>query len=423
MVCGYTAFVEQTTPRLAVPKIRLFTAYLGPVMLSLRPPISDMLTLEGSSEGVVVRCIDAAANQVTEQNVNPRGLTVLPTMQLSVRDNRFYGLLCALLWSKFESTRVDRQWWLTLFDRELGLERVSFMIRARTEYPYAFRTTVNKPLLINMLRTVCAFLAPVDCLHHTMLFLTFQRDVFEEVNVAHMSVVPILCNVPRYDNAFFADTFLMIGNGETEFLPLCSLDILAHELGHSVVTGQNGLRYQGESGALNESMADVMGYAFECYMYNKLNGDTTTSNDIFGKADWDIGEGIYLGYGKKLRCLSNPLECQQPCVVRGQYWHNTNDARDHGGVHVNSGVPNYCFYLIATSLSPTYALKLWYKVLKVLPHTATLSVFGTLLLSVSKQEPGVVLAVKQTKLLSTTTLPFMASRGRKRTRHGASAQL
>ena len=71
MVCGYTAFVEQTAPRLAVPKIRLFTAYLGPVMLSLRPPISDMLTLEGSSEGVVVRCIDAAANQVTEQNVNP----------------------------------------------------------------------------------------------------------------------------------------------------------------------------------------------------------------------------------------------------------------------------------------------------------------------------------------------------------------
>ena len=38
-----------------------------------------------------------------------------------------------------------------------------------------------------------------------------------------------------------------------------SISVIAHELGHGVVEHSGGLDYQGQSGALNESIADVFG--------------------------------------------------------------------------------------------------------------------------------------------------------------------
>jgi thermolysin len=46
------------------------------------------------------------------------------------------------------------------------------------------------------------------------------------------------------------------GDGVTEG-PLCTLDIVAHEWTHAVTDYTANLIYNGESGALNESMSDV----------------------------------------------------------------------------------------------------------------------------------------------------------------------
>ncbi len=71
---------------------------------------------------------------------------------------------------------------------------------------------------------------------------------------------------------------------------------------HGVVRGQHGLVYHGESCALSESYADVMGYAVERYIH------------LVGTANWDVGERA-VPKRKKLWSMSNPLECKQQKVV------------------------------------------------------------------------------------------------------------
>ncbi|MBR4840835.1 MAG: M4 family metallopeptidase [Paludibacteraceae bacterium] len=134
---------------------------------------------------------------------------------------------------------------------------------------------------------------------------------------------------------------MLYGLGDfTTFGPLVSLDIMAHEYTHMVTNfnGNGGLEYQGESGALNESFSDIFGTAVEFYTLGE-------------EANWTIGESVSLTHSN-LRDLSNPKNTegmdQQPDTYKGEYWSDTEDlANDHGGVHTNSGVQNYWFYLLS----------------------------------------------------------------------------
>ena len=64
-----------------------------------------------------------------------------------------------------------------------------------------------------------------------------------------------------YDNAFWDGTQMVFGDGDgVIFLPLHRhVDVIGHELAHGVTQYTSGLVYQGQSGALNESMSDVFG--------------------------------------------------------------------------------------------------------------------------------------------------------------------
>jgi hypothetical protein len=78
------------------------------------------------TENIVVRCIDAAANNLTAKTVRTiQNLASLPTTTISVTDNRFYGLVCALVWATCETVSEDKQRWFDLFEREVGLDRTS----------------------------------------------------------------------------------------------------------------------------------------------------------------------------------------------------------------------------------------------------------------------------------------------------------
>ena len=152
---------------------------------------------------------------------------------------------------------------------------------------------------------------------------------------------------------------MVFGNGtysnQTILKPVVNLDVAGHEYTH-LVTGRNGhggLNYEKESGALNESISDMIGTAIEFY-----SGITP---------NWTIGEGIPIpmpGYpGTYFRNMANPNVAQsiagssQPDTYLGTYWQNTNvvpsDSNDQGGVHTNSGVGNYWFYLLSAGGSGT----------------------------------------------------------------------
>lgn len=62
------------------------------------------------------------------------------------------------------------------------------------------------------------------------------------------------------------------------------------------------------------------------------------------KQTYLIGEEIRLG-GGSLRSMSNPNVKNHPDTYQGTYWYSGSG--DNGGVHTNSGVLNYWFYLLA----------------------------------------------------------------------------
>jgi len=127
--------------------------------------------------------------------------------------------------------------------------------------------------------------------------------------------------------------------------PVVGLDVEGHEFSHMVIdnNGNGGLTYEGESGALNESFADIFGICVE--FYSGVN------------ADWLMGEDIMVS-SANLRSMSDPNNSngssQQPDTYNGTYWEDpSNLSSDNGGVHTNSGVQNFWFYLLCQGGSGT----------------------------------------------------------------------
>lgn len=145
--------------------------------------------------------------------------------------------------------------------------------------------------------------------------------------------------------------FMVYGLGDGIWMnPVVGLDVEGHEFSHLVVgnNGNGGLTYQGESGALNESFADIFGTCIEFY-----SGVNT---------DWLIGEDIMVS-DPFLRSMSNPNDGKQPDTYKGQYWSNTSNLlNDKGGVHTNSGVQNFWFYLLCQGGSGKNDLNVAYSV-------------------------------------------------------------
>lgn len=184
----------------------------------------------------------------------------------------------------------------------------------------------------------------------------------------------------NYNNAFWYQNMMTYGDGNgTTFSPLTTLDIAGHEMTHGVVQYSANLTYSNESGALNESMADVFGAMVELY----ARGGTVTSDT------WKIGEQAYTPNtaGDALRYMNNPH-------LAGNGGYTSDDDPDHyserytgtadsGGVHINSGIPNHAFYLMAaggthhlsnvtvTGIGTTDAAKIWYRALTVYMTSST----------------------------------------------------
>ena len=132
-----------------------------------------------------------------------------------------------------------------------------------------------------------------------------------------------------YVNAFWDGSRMTYGDGSGTVTPLTALDVVGHEITHGLTSKTANLAYSYESGALNESFSDIFGTAIEFF----AQPTTFTAN-------WTIGERMNL----TIRNMANPNAFQDPDTYKGTYWNATSS--DNGGVHTNSGVQNFWFYLL-----------------------------------------------------------------------------
>src|SRR5215204_2262744 len=184
----------------------------------------------------------------------------------------------------------------------------------------------------------------------------------------------------KYNNAFWLNNQMSYGDGDgSQFGPLVTTDIAGHEMTHGVTEYKANLNYSNESGALNESMSDVFGALVELY----------ADGGVVSADTWKIGEDAYTPSisGDALRYMNNPH-------LAGNYGYTANDDPDHyserytgtsdsGGVHINSGISNHAFYLVAaggthhlsgvavTGIGTTDAGQIWYRALTVYMTSGT----------------------------------------------------
>jgi Zn-dependent metalloprotease len=184
----------------------------------------------------------------------------------------------------------------------------------------------------------------------------------------------------RYDNALWNGAQMIFGDGSgLRFTRLTqSLTVCAHEMSHGVIQYDGPLVYQGQAGALNESMADVLGTLVE-----QWRNDQTVE-----EADWLVGREILAPgvTGRALRSLEEPGTAYDDDVLGKDPQPGHMDGfvvtdDDHGGVHINSGIPNRAFVLAAKELGGNAwgdAGRIWYAALgheRLLP-TATFRQFA-----------------------------------------------
>jgi Zn-dependent metalloprotease len=190
----------------------------------------------------------------------------------------------------------------------------------------------------------------------------YQRN---SIDNAGMTLTASVHYENDYNNAFWNGQQMVFGDGDgTIFSGFTgSTDVVGHELTHGVTGSEANLTYQGQSGALNESISDVFASMVKQYKLNQTAG----------QADWLIGEGI-LAKGIKgvaLRSLKAPgTAYDDPKLGKdpqpADMAHYVQTGEDNGGVHINSGIPNHAFYLIATAIggqSWEKAGQIWYDAL------------------------------------------------------------
>ncbi|MDO1513295.1 M4 family metallopeptidase [Maribacter confluentis] len=154
------------------------------------------------------------------------------------------------------------------------------------------------------------------------------------------------------DNAYWNGTYMFYGNGRDAFSPLAgSLDVGGHEMSHGVIQNTANLVYEYQSGAINESFADIFG-------------------TMIDREDWQLGEDVvstqYFSSGA-LRDMSNPNNGGSQLGDRGWQPKDMTEyytgSQDNGGVHINSGIVNKAYYLYATEIGKDKAEQVYYRTL------------------------------------------------------------
>lgn len=116
-----------------------------------------------------------------------------------------------------------------------------------------------------------------------------------------------------------------------------TLDIVGHEMTHGVHQWAIGNNYSGQPGALDESFADIFGVCIESYAKGTALPDWLMGNDR----------------APAIRSMADPNLNGCADTYFGTWWVDPSSSFDNGGVHFNSGIQNFWFYLLVMGGSGT----------------------------------------------------------------------
>lgn len=208
--------------------------------------------------------------------------------------------------------------------------------------------------------------AALDCHHAAESTYDFYYDSLSHNSFdgAGSKMMQYVHYDQNYFNAFWTGSYSCYGDGTAD--PLTYIDVVAHELTHGVTQYTAGLDYESESGALNESFSDIFGTVVE---FNSLGA---------ANSSWNIGARSFT-----LRDMSNPLRFNNPDTYGGAAWTNTvgcipDGGNDYCGVHNNSGVQNFWFYVLAHGDTGVNDLKNPYSVIGIGMNKAARIAFKSL---------------------------------------------
>ncbi|SEE58299.1 NPP1 family protein [Streptomyces sp. TLI_105] len=167
----------------------------------------------------------------------------------------------------------------------------------------------------------------------------------------------------NYKNAFWNGTFMTYGDG------MLSQDVSGHEMTHGITDHTADLRYSFQSGALNESISDFFG--------------EMTERAAKGQNDWLVGSDM-AAMGP-IRSMADPTAYGQPRHMSAY----VQTCFDHGGVHTNSGIPNYAFYRMSVLMGPdTTSNIVWRALTQYLAPTSTFADARTAMLTAASDLYG-----------------------------------
>ncbi len=179
----------------------------------------------------------------------------------------------------------------------------------------------------------------------------FGRDSLDGHGMTVNSLVGVTDYGQPYVNAFWDGQKMVYGTGDAEYRPLSAgLDVVGHEMTHGVIEHSAGLVYAGQSGAMNEAIADYFGNAIE----NNVNGTPTDSPD----------SGLL---GERLCRTKAPRDCALRDMGDGRTtaksFLGVGFGTDNGGVHLNSTIFSGALWNIRQDLGATVADRVVYKAL------------------------------------------------------------
>ena len=175
-----------------------------------------------------------------------------------------------------------------------------------------------------------------------MTNMKLTKAFFDEyLNFTPQNDFYVYLDLPKLDNAFATGgNVFAFGAGDVSFDNLIKAkDIFGHEFAHGYIQSTSPLNYRFQSGALNESISDLIGSFIE--------GE-----------NWSLGESITKNK-PALRNMANPsvLDYESPLGQRVPYPDHMRDylyvehGFDQGGVHINSSIPNKAFFLMLQGLA------------------------------------------------------------------------
>jgi len=167
----------------------------------------------------------------------------------------------------------------------------------------------------------------------------FNQHGRNSINNAGFKLLSFVHYQTNYQNAFWDGQRMTYGDGNgTSTKIFTALDVCGHEITHGLTSNTGNLIYSNESGAINESYSDIFGTSIENF------ARPTNWN-------WKIGEDLIAATNGALRRMDNPNAYGDPDTYGGQNYYT--GTADNGGVHTNSGVNNYWYYLLVTGGSGT----------------------------------------------------------------------